>query len=307
MPKLALLAFAVAALPACLLHPIPLDQTVEKTFATRAPDPREPPPDRPLRVVTFNTHGQDGKTIAAAFAADRELRKADVIILEEAHRIQPHGSANIEDTCSAACALANELGFQAVFAPGHVQDDGTDGVAIVSRYPIHTPEVIELPHYNVHWNTGRRIAMAATIDLPDQPITIYAVHLENRITVAQRRAQMQPVIADARRRATPVVIAGDFNTSPFTWIAHAIPVPIGTQDDHLEALMRENGFQTPTADSGPTSRFIGMKLDAIYTRGFDVPRFATSNASEISDHIALWASLVPQNRASIDTVPHSAL
>ncbi|MCX5744685.1 MAG: endonuclease/exonuclease/phosphatase family protein, partial [Proteobacteria bacterium] len=237
-----------------------------------------------LEVVTFNVHGRTGDVVARALRDDPHLRDADVIILEEVHRVGASG-------CSAACELARALGFHAVYAPGHVQDDGTDGVAIVSRLPIHTPEVIELPHYDVHWNDGRRIAMAATIELDDRPVTIYAVHLENRITVAQRRAQMQPVLEHARRRTTPIIVAGDFNTSPFTWIAHAIPVLTNQQDDGLEALMRDHGFATPTADSGSTSRFLGMKLDAIYTRGFATTGFATANADEISDHIALWANV----------------
>jgi endonuclease/exonuclease/phosphatase family metal-dependent hydrolase len=115
------------------------------------------------------------------------------------------------------------------------------------------------------------------------------VHLENCITVAQRRAQMQPVLADAEAQPTPVIMAGDFNTSPFTWIAHLIPVLTTTQDNRLEELMRAHGFATPVADSGPTSRFLGMKLDAIYTRGFETRRFGTAHARDVSDHLALFA------------------
>jgi len=178
----------------------------------------------------------------------------------------------------------------------------------VSRAPITSSRVIELPQYDVHINSGRRIALAATIDRASanrppaaipcsasvptpvlQPITVYAVHLENRITVAQRRAQMEPVLALAAKQTTPVIIAGDFNTSPFTWIAHVIPIPTGTQDDKLEADVRAHGFQTPVVASGPTSRFLGMKLDAIYTRGFRTTDFATARASDVSDHLAMWA------------------
>jgi endonuclease/exonuclease/phosphatase family metal-dependent hydrolase len=88
-------------------------------------------------------------------------------------------------------------------------------------------------------------------------------------------------------------MAGDFNTSPFTWISHVVPILTTTQDNRLEALVRKHGLATPVAGSGPTSRFLGMKLDAIYTRDFDTLRFATSNAKNISDHLALWAVLRP--------------
>jgi endonuclease/exonuclease/phosphatase family metal-dependent hydrolase len=178
-----------------------------------------------------------------------------------------------------------------VFAPGHDNGAGSDGVAIVSRAPITSAQVIELPYFDVVFNAGRRVALAATIDLGGQPITVYAVHLDNRLTVRDRRAQVAPVLAHAARQRTPIIMAGDFNTSPFTWISHVLPILTTTQDDRLEELVRAHGLATPVAGSGPTSRFLGMKLDAIYTRGFEAVRFATSNASEISDHLALWAIL----------------
>ena len=102
-----------------------------------------------------------------------------------------------------------------------------------------------------------------------------------------------PVLAHAARQRTPIIMAGDFNTSPFTWISHVLPILTTTQDNRLEALVRRHGFATPVEDSGATSRFLGMKLDAIYTRGFETLRFATSHANDISDHLALWAVMRP--------------
>lgn len=266
----------------CMHHAIPGDRSVELTAG-----PAAIVAPHALRVVEFNTHGQPGHILAGAFRSDPALRDADVIVLEEAHRIG--------DACSAACVLATELGYHAAYAPGHVQDDGTDGVAVLSRAPIHDPEVIELPYVNVHVNDGRRIALAATIDTADGPVTVYAVHLENRVTVAQRRAQMEPVLAHAARQPNPTIIAGDFNTSPFTWVGHLLPIPTGTQDDRLEALVRAHGFETPLAASGPTSHFMNMKLDAIYTRGFATLAYAVNPASDVSDHLALWALLEPRS------------
>ena len=279
----ALLASLLVA--GCMHHAIPTDRAVETTRPVAAAARSLP---HQLRVVEFNTHGVTGDVIATAFRTDEVLRDADLIVLEEAHRVTR------ADRCSAACVLAKELGFYAAYAPGHVQDDGTDGVAVVSRAPILSTEVIELPFIDVHVNSGRRIALAATLLVDGKPVTVYAVHLENRVTVAERRTQMAPVLEHAARQTTPVIIAGDFNTSPFTWIAHVIPVPTGTQDDKLEAFVRASGFDTPLVASGPTSHFLGMKLDAIYTRGFSTVAYAVDPAHDISDHLALWAMLEPR-------------
>jgi len=271
---------AVLALVVGCAHAPPVDRTIETTLppaASRAPLPTD------LRVVTFNLHGQPGDIIAQALRTDPSLHDADLIILEEVHG---------HNGCSTACEIARSFGFHAVYAPEFADRDGTDGVAIVSRAPIVSAEVIPLPYYNVHVNDEqRKAALAATVLVGGKPITVYAVHLTNRLTVKQRARQMMPVLAHAAKQGTPAIIAGDFNTSPFTWIAHVIPVLTGTQDDRFEELMRKHGFDTPVADSGATSRWLSMKLDGIYTRGFVTRRFATAEASDVSDHLALWAAI----------------
>jgi endonuclease/exonuclease/phosphatase family metal-dependent hydrolase len=279
------LALLVLAATGCVHNGLPLDRRIETTFPARPAAAALP---GQLRVVTFNVHGEPGDRIAAALRSDRALRDADLIMLEEVHRDDRSGN-----WCSGACRLAQELGFHAVFAPGHDNGRGSDGVAILSRTPITSAQVIELPYFDVHTNSGRRVALAATINQGDRPITVYAVHLDNRLTVRDRRTQVEPVLLHAARQRTPIIMAGDFNTSPFTWISHIIPILTTTQDNRLEQLVRKHGLSTPVEDSGPTSRFIGMKLDAIYTRGFDTTKFATANAKNISDHLALWAVIHP--------------
>jgi endonuclease/exonuclease/phosphatase family metal-dependent hydrolase len=276
----------------CLQRALPKDTTIETTFPS-TPTAHVLP--RSLQVITFNVHGQSAANIARAIREDRNMRDADVIVLEEIHRDE-----SVPQACSAACGLGKELGFYSIYAPGHAVGNGSDGVAIVSRAPITSAQVLELPFFNVHANSGRRVALAATVQLERTPITIYAVHLDNRLTVHDRRIQVMPVLEHANRQQTPVIIAGDFNTSPFTWIAHVLPVLTTTQDNRMEQLLRAYGFSTPVKDSGPTSRFLAMKLDGIYTRGFDTKAFATANARNISDHLALWATMQP---AHADVTP----
>jgi endonuclease/exonuclease/phosphatase family metal-dependent hydrolase len=274
-----ILAVAVLALAACA-HAAPKDTSLETTFPKTA---GAQPLPRDFRVMTFNLHGETGAHIVNAITKDPALRTADLLVLEEVHG--HHG-------CSTACEVARALGMHAVYEPEFADRDGSDGVAIVSRAPIDSAQIIPLPYINVHWNDEeRRAAVAATVRVDGQPITVYAVHLTNRLTVGQRRRQMMPVLEHAARQKTPVIIAGDFNTSPFTWLAHTIPIPTGTQDDRFEELMRAHGFQTPVVASGSTHRYFWMKLDAIYTRGFTTRAFATTNALKVSDHRALWAQV----------------
>jgi endonuclease/exonuclease/phosphatase family metal-dependent hydrolase len=263
------------------LQPNPKHVAVESTFPAKAQVAELP---AQFKIATFNVHKEPGAKVAKAILADRELRDVDLIMMQEVPR---WGT-----TCSGACELGRELGMYALFAPGHVEGDKDMGVAILSRAPITSAQILELPWNDVHFNAGRRIALVATLEQNGRPITVYAVHLENRLTVADRKKQMQPVLEHAMQQRTPVIIAGDFNTNPFTWVSHWLPLPTGrNQSRKLEAFVRSYGFDTPVRESGATHRYIGMKLDGIYTRGFATKRFATAHAKDVSDHLALWATV----------------
>jgi endonuclease/exonuclease/phosphatase family metal-dependent hydrolase len=297
--SLALAAALAMALSACMVRSRPPDVSVELTTAMTRVTPGTADrvattlPSR-LRIATFNVHRETAANVIRGVQSEPVLREADLILLEEIHRIEPSA-----DPCSPACALAKQLGMYAAYAPGHMQGDGSDGVAILSRAPILSTEVLELPDIDVHINSGRRVALVATVLVDGQPVTVYAVHLTNRLTVAERRRQMLPILEHASHVTTPVLMAGDFNSSPFSWFHGIVPIPFAHQDRHLEKLMRDYEFETPVARSGPTSRVLGMKLDAIYTRGFATSAFATAHASDVSDHLALWADVELRRQHSV--------
>jgi endonuclease/exonuclease/phosphatase family metal-dependent hydrolase len=232
-----------------------------------------------LRVTQYNVHGVSGDTIARALRDNAALAKTDLVFLQE---VASHGS------CSAACAAAEELGMASVYAPGHQQDGGTSGVAILSRYPLRDVVVIELPYLSTVVNSARRVALAATIDSAAGPVRVIATHLDNRINPGDRIAQLRPVLDHATSWTGPVIIAGDMNTSPFLWIGHLVPVPAGTQDNRLERAVRAAGLDTPVADSAATSQWLNMRLDAIYTRGLTPGKFAVEQTVRISDHLPMW-------------------
>jgi len=195
------------------------------------------------------------------------------------------------------------LGYDSV----HHGQGRWNGVAILSRFALRDPHVIELPRYQVVFNSARRVAVAATIQLDGRPVRLYSVHLDNRINPADRSAQLAPVLADAREApGVPAIIAGDMNTSPVCWIGHVVPIPCGVQDNRLEAAVRSHGFQTPVRASGATSKWLAMRLDAIYTRHLDVADFGVDDVVRVSDHLPLWADVhVPPRVATTPAASRS--
>jgi endonuclease/exonuclease/phosphatase family metal-dependent hydrolase len=269
---------ALASGCATLNHLPPRDPAIEARVRPELPDALVPAASA-LRVVTYNVHGISGEQIAEALRADPVLAHADLVLLQEVSSFGP---------CSAACAAGVRLGFASMFAPGHQQDGGTSGVAILSRWPLRNPQVIELPYRYAVINAARRIALAATLDTASGPVRIIAVHLENRINPQARITQLAPALAHARAFAGAVILGGDMNTSPFLWLGHLIPIPAGIQDDRLDAAVRAAGFDTPVTDVRATSPWLNMRLDAIYTRGLRAARHGVAVTVRASDHLPLW-------------------
>lgn len=248
--------------------------------------PRPGPAAPRLRVATYNVHQESAAHIRRAIEGNPELRRADVIFFEE---IESHAG----EVSSRAAALAAMLGRSYAYAPGYgLNRGGSHGVAIVSRFPLRDARVIELPRRFVVFNSARRVAIGATIEVAGRPVRLYAVHLDNRINPSDRTEQLAPVLADARRHpGMPAIIGGDMNTSPFCWIGHVVPVPCGLQDSRLERYVRSRGFDTPVTASGATSKWLAMRLDALYTRGLEVTDFGVDDVVRVSDHLPLWADV----------------
>jgi endonuclease/exonuclease/phosphatase family metal-dependent hydrolase len=299
MRRIAVVVAVVLSACSFGLQGVPKAHEIESTFPSK-PIADELP--RQFKVVAFNIHKEPAKTFITGMKADRAVRDADLIMLEEVPRW--------DDKCSAACDAGKLLGYYAVYAPAHHAEGKDIGVAILSKSPITSARIIELPWNDVHFNAGRRATLVVTTQQAGRPITIYGVHLENRLSPSDRKRQMTPILEDAKRQNTPVIIAGDIKTNPFYWVSHWLPLPTaGHQATVLESLVRSYGFDTPVAQSGPTHRYIGMKLDAIYTRGFATKYFGTAHARDVSDHLALWATMsskpVPMRDPARVATPHS--
>src|SRR5436190_24287663 len=86
-----------------------------------------------------------------------------------------------------------------------------------------TAQVTNLKQFNLHFKNRKRIAMAFTLESPAGAIRIFNVHLDSRINKAQRLEQLAPLLKAADESRLPCLIGGDFNTSNFLFVGHAVP------------------------------------------------------------------------------------
>lgn len=242
-----------------------------------------------LRIVTYNVqYGPDPDALAAAIRASPSLARADAILLQE---VESHPA----ESASRSARMAALLGLGYVYVPARpLADGGTHGLAILSSYPISDVRKMDLPE-SAH-KIQHRIAIEATLDIHGVPIQLIDVHLDTDLDTAQRIAQLSPVVRGA---PDVTLIAGDFNMGWVEWVGGTVPVLSSTrasdQAPVIDGYMRDQGFDTPSADCGPTEHMFGFeqRLDAFYTRGL-AGNFGAVEHVGPSDHWPMWIDVTLQ-------------
>jgi len=298
LPLVSLFALLLAALPA-------LTQTAGESALRPESGALAPPvarsPER-LRVVSFNVHyARDVGLLAQSLKSNPALRDADVFLLQEIESYAGEGS-------SRARKLAEALGLNYVYAPARsTRSGGTHGLAILSRYPLSEIEVVPLPHNDLGAKTRRRIALGATVEAAGRRLRLYNLHLDTRINIDARLAQLAPVLEAARRQPhETVVIGGDFNTNPLRWAwGGRLPWFRSNQAAEVDSFMDARGFATPLTASGSTThrKLWKVRLDSIYIRGLEPKDFHIEEGVDVSDHFPVWLDLAWPPAATAAATP----
>ena len=247
----------------------------------------------PIRITTFNAElGRDVEAIAIAFESVPELALTDVLLVQE---IESHPG----ESGSRASRLAARLDMSYAYAPARdVGGGATHGLAILTRHELSGVEVMQLRSFEFHINSRKRIALAAYVD----ELRVINVHLDTRLNITERVLQLDPVVATSPET---VAVAGDFNTNPYIWVDGTVPltnvdaVSDFDQASVLDGYMADNGFDTPTRDSGPTqdARVVELRLDSIYTRQLPVSDTGVVRGLGLSDHRPLWVDVTTGDRS----------
>ncbi|HZW09617.1 MAG TPA: endonuclease/exonuclease/phosphatase family protein [Phycisphaerales bacterium] len=161
-----------------------------------------------LRVLTYNIHhgeGADGVLDLERIAGVINGASADLVALQEVDQ----GAVRTGGVDQAA-ELGRLTGMHHAFAPFMEFDGGRYGLAILSKHPIQSTQVIALP-------TGRhepRTALAAEVMIPGRAsVTFVCAHLDWLESDTERFAQAE-ALARSLEEDPGVVLAGDFNDVP---------------------------------------------------------------------------------------------
>ncbi len=230
-----------------------------------------------LSVISLNIASQpDAAAVARELRPGGKAAGADVYLLQEVYK--PAGGPSLADT------IARDLGMHAFFTPSNPGPLGSQtGIAILSRYPLQDARVLDLPRCDLRFRSRTRVAQKAVAQTPNGPVTLYNLHLDTRVNLAERLNQLQPVLTDAQSTRTPVLIGGDFNTNPLHWLGNVVPLPGTTQAKGTYEYMSRLGYSSALPLGTVTHDLPGFQLDWVFVKGFAV-KGTTVDPLQLSDH-----------------------
>ena len=160
-----------------------------------------------LRLLTYNIKhglGNDGRIDLERSAAVIKTLAPDLVALQEVDN-------SVERTggIDQARRLGELTGMHAVFGDFMEYQGGHYGMAILSRYPIVGTQNHRLPA-----GEEPRSALAARVKVDDsgREIVFVGIHLYN--TLEERLCQAKRVLDAMADETAPVILAGDFNSTP---------------------------------------------------------------------------------------------
>lgn len=238
-----------------------------------------------MRLATFNIlHGRsltDDRVDVDRYAAAVTSLDADVLALQEVDREQPR-SQHADLTAVAAeamgavahrfvAAISGTPGATWMAATGREQPGTAQyGVALLSRYPVRTWQVLRLPTIPFRfpmWLPGPRkvlvvreeprAAVVAVVDTPHGRLTVVNTHLS--FVPGWNRVQLRRLRRDLAAFPGPLVLMGDLNMTPptpssvtgWTSLAEGLTFPLEDPDRQLDHVLLRGSLPPVTAVSAP--------------------------------------------------------
>ncbi|MCP9274217.1 endonuclease/exonuclease/phosphatase family protein [Mycolicibacterium arenosum] len=238
-----------------------------------------------MRVATFNIlHGRDLRRDVVdidAFADCIRDIDADVLALQEVDVDQPRsGMADLTAVAGAAmgavsqrfvAAISGTPGATWMAATGTTQP-GTAayGIALLSRFPVSSWQVIRLPHIRARFpmylpgarkvlivHEEPRAAVIARLETPEGSVTVANTHLS--FVPGWNRTQLRRITRDLRLLPGPRVLVGDLNMTPTAvrrWsgmraLGGAATFPVDRPDRQLDHILTDDTGLRATAVDAP--------------------------------------------------------
>ena len=238
-----------------------------------------------LRIMSYNVHsciGMDGRISPRRIARVIAQQSPDLVALQELDhgRLRSRGE-------NQASAIAQILGYHVTFLATVTRGAERYGHAVLSRWPIRTVKVAELPTRSFSIWPEPRGALWSRVFLGNMPINVVTTHLG--LSASERLAQMQTLLGPEWLGpildTEAIVLCGDFNLPPGT-------APYRLAADRLRDVASNGSEALHTfISTRPFARIDHIFVSAHFTtEGVSVIRDYLTRVS--SDHLPLLADLI---------------
>lgn len=247
-------------------------------------------PNSTLRITTFNIHkGVTGFNAHFALRDQRSLiryLRSDIVFLQEVQQEHALYSRRFQHWPVEGQAeyLAGRYWSDYAYGKNSVYPGGHHGNALLSRFPITKSANLNISAHSLE----QRGMLHCEMNIPqwDTPLHCICVHLGlfSKWRKKQVRLLRERIAAEVPADA-PLIIAGDFNDWGMS--AGELLTP---------GLRLHEAFEHRAGKSARSFPSIMpfLRLDRIYTRGFDIEHVEVHSGprlAAISDHAALSATL----------------
>lgn len=238
-----------------------------------------------MRIVTYNV---GCSLLSPAILTWAKSAMVDVLLLQEVEN-EIQYPEYIE-------RVAFEYGYYAMYVSSRTAGKSrTHGLAVLSRFPLCSSQVLELPRFNLGFHSRRRIATVAELQTPRGELRVCNIHLDSRLNIQERLHQLSSVLGHVQQYSSQmVVVGGDFNTVPLAFWKNVLPFKYVNQKKNLQEHLLAHGFTTFTDKRISTfrPRTLRWLLDGLYVRNATFQSYGVDRSLMLSDHIPLWAELV---------------
>lgn len=171
-------------------------------------------PSLRLKIMTYNVHGcagMDGRISPRRIARIIATEEPDIVALQELDDCRSRSRCE-----NQAAIIAELIGYHVVYCPTVTNGSERYGHAVLSRWPLETVQVAELPYSPRGFWPERRAALWTRLSVESVPIHIVTTHLGLNANerLQQLAALLGPDWLGPVLEAEPVVLCGDFNFLP---------------------------------------------------------------------------------------------
>lgn len=162
-----------------------------------------------VRMMTYNLRFGELATLEQ-IAEHIKAFKPDIVTLEEVDVHTGRTAAPRQNGRDFLTVLAERTGMLGLYGKAFDFAGGYFGVGILSRYPYISVEKTMLPNPD---KLEPRVLLEATVEMGKDTVVVAATHLSYE-TANTREAQAQFICSRLRDSKYPVLLGGDFNSTP---------------------------------------------------------------------------------------------